>query len=114
MLAPTLSKSNRSGIKLSPEIMKSHIAEVIYEDREIGGHCVITCHFLMDNGFTVYGKNPSTSIDPANFDVEKGKSVAYEKTFSQLWELEAYRALVEKQLLEVAAVGDKNYIDSCK
>lgn len=96
--------SNRTGIRLSPESIKAHIAEVIYEDREVGGHRVITCHFKMDNGFVVWGKNSSTSIDPTNFDVEKGKQLAYDKTFSQLWELEAYRALIERDAKEAATV----------
>lgn len=100
-------KSVREGLKLSPDLLKSHIAEVIYEDREVGGHRVITCHFKMDNGFVVWGKNSSTSIDPANFDEELGKKLAYDKTFSQLWELEAYRAVVEKQMLEVATADAK-------
>lgn len=100
-------KSVREGLKLSPDLLKSHIAEVIYEDREVGGHRVITCHFKMDNGFVVWGKNSSTSIDPANFDEELGKKMAYDKTFSQLWELEAYRAVVEKQMLEAATADAK-------
>ncbi|AUG88011.1 hypothetical protein RCIP0012_00039 [Klebsiella phage RCIP0012] len=91
--------SNRNGIKLTPDVLKSHIAEVIYEDREVGGHRVITCHFKMDNGFVVWGKNSSTSIDPTNFDEELGKKLAYDKTFSQLWELEAYRAMVVKDFI---------------
>lgn len=100
-------KSVREGLRLSQDLLKSHIAEVIYEDREVGGHRVITCHFKMDNGFVVWGKNSSTSIDPANFDEELGKKLAYDKTFSQLWELEAYRAVVEKQMLEVATADAK-------
>ena len=100
-------KSVREGLRLSPDLLKSHIAEVIYEDREVGGHRVITCHFKMDNGFVVFGKNSSTSIDPANFDEELVKKLAYDKTFSQLWELEAYRAVVEKQMLEVATTDAK-------
>lgn len=100
-------KSIREGLRLTPDLLKSHIAEVIYEDREVGGHRVITCHFKMDNGFVVWGKNSSTSIDPANFDEELGKKLAYDKTFSQLWELEAYRAVVEKQLLEVSTADAK-------
>ncbi|QOE31934.1 hypothetical protein ISTP3_orf00127 [Salmonella phage ISTP3] len=102
---------NREGIKLTPELLKAHIAEVIYEDREVGGHRVITCHFKMDNGFVVWGKNSSTSIDPANFDEELGKKLAYEKTFSQLWELEAYRAMVEKQIIDVSVKDAKINID---
>ncbi len=89
--------TNRKGIRLSPELIKSHIAETIFEDRVIGGHRVIHCHLKMDNGFVVYGESPSTSVDPENFDLELGKKIAYEKTFSQLWNLEAYRALVEQQ-----------------
>lgn len=89
--------TNRKGIRLSPELIKSHIAETIFEDRVIGGHRVIHCHLKMDNGFIVYGESPSTSVDPVNFDLELGKKIAYDKTFSQLWNLEAYRALVEQQ-----------------
>lgn len=96
--------TNRKGIRLSPELIKSHIAETIFEDRIIGGHRVIHCHLKMDNGFIVYGESPSTSVDPENFDLELGKKIAYDKTFSQLWNLEAYRALVEqKQRIEQAA-----------
>lgn len=47
-------------------------------------------------------KKPSTSIDPANFDIELGKQASYNNTFSQLWELEAYRALIEKDMLTKA------------
>lgn len=93
---------SRKGIKLTPELLKSHIAEVIYEDREIGGHRVMHCHLVMavgDAKFTVYGKKPSTSLDPDNFNVEKGKEMSYANTFSQLWELEAYRALVESEFM---------------
>lgn len=97
--------SNRNGIKLNPDLLKSHIAEVIYEDRKIGEHRVIHCHFVMDNGFVVYGKEPSTSIDPDNFDENVGKKLAYDKTFSQLWELEAYRAVVVQSYIK-DATGD--------
>lgn len=94
---------NPKGAKLTPELIKSHIAEVIFEDREVGGHRVMHCHFKMDNGFVVYGKKPSTSIDPANFDEELAKKISYENTFDQLWELEAYRSLVSADLLAKAA-----------
>lgn len=95
-------KPVREDLKLTPDLMKSHIAEVIYEDCEVRGHRVITCHFKMDNGFVVWGRNSPTSVDPANFDEELSKKLAYEKTFYQLWELEAYRAVVEKQMIQVA------------
>ncbi|QIO02386.1 hypothetical protein allotria_51 [Salmonella phage allotria] len=102
---------NREGIKLTPELLKSHIAEVIYEDREVGGHRAITCHFKMDNGFVVHGTKPSTSIDPANFDEALGKEISYNNTFDQLWELEAYRAMVEKQIIDVSVKDAKINID---
>lgn len=110
--------SNRTGIKLNPEILKSHIAEVIYEDREVGGHRVITCHLKMDNGFVVWGKDSSTSIDPKNFDEELGKKLAYDKTFSQLWELEAYRAMVVQDFIgkttEEPFIKLEDYIEESK
>lgn len=108
--------TTRTGIKLTPEVLKSHIAEVIYEDREVGGHRAITCHFKMDNGFVVHGTKPSTSIDPANFDEALGKEISYNNTFDQLWQLEAYRALVEQELLskavEIAEIRIDQYIVS--
>ncbi|WDS51359.1 hypothetical protein SeF6a_040 [Salmonella phage SeF6a] len=103
--------TTRTGIKLTPEVLKSHIAEVIYEDREVGGHRAITCHFKMDNGFVVHGTKPSTSIDPANFDEALGKEISYNNTFDQLWQLEAYRALVEQDLLAKATETAEIRID---
>lgn len=93
---------SRKGQKLTVERLKSRIVEVQYEDREVLGQRMVTANFKMDNGFIVYGKNPSTSIDPARFDIELGKKLAYEKTLEQLWELETYRALSESMLFEVA------------
>lgn len=57
--------STRTGIKLTPELLKSHIAEVIYEDRKIGNHRVIHCHLKMDNGFMVYGKETKYIYRPS-------------------------------------------------
>lgn len=96
---------SRIGKKLTPDLLKKHILEVIYEDRVIGEHRVIHCHLKMDNGFVVYGKEGATSIDPKNFDVDLGKKIAYEKTFKQLWELEAYRALIEDPIIISALDG---------
>lgn len=93
---------SRKGHKLTVERLKSRIVEVQYEDREVLGQRMVTANFKMDNGFIVYGKNPSTAIDPANFDADLAQEVAYNKTLDQLWELETYRTLSESMLFDTA------------
>ena len=49
------------------------------------------CALYTQNGGVVIGE--SACIDPAEFDVDTGQRVAYEKAFEKLWELEGYHAL---------------------
>lgn len=46
--------------------------------------CVVT----MQNGFKVVGT--SACADPANFDAETGRRMAFAKAVEQLWPLEGY------------------------
>ncbi|AYP28347.1 hypothetical protein HWB92_gp089 [Serratia phage vB_SmaA_3M] len=97
---------SRKGKRLTPDLLKSRIVDVQYEDREVLGQRMVTANFKMDNGFIVYGKKPSTTIDPAGFDPDMARKISYENTLEQLWELEAYRALSESALLESACGVD--------
>uniref|UniRef100_A0AAU8KWF7 Uncharacterized protein n=1 Tax=Serratia phage Kevin TaxID=3161161 RepID=A0AAU8KWF7_9CAUD len=95
--------SSRKGKSLTIESIKSRIVEVQYEERLVLGQNMTTANFKMDNGFVVYGKKPSTTIDPVNFDRARGREIAYENTLEQLWELEAYRSLSEDMLMGAAS-----------
>lgn len=46
------------------------------------------CLVTMKNGFTVVGKSAPAS--PENFDMMKGRELAYEDAIRQLWPLEGY------------------------
>lgn len=83
----------RKDKRLTPEYLKSRIASTEFEIKEMFGQKAMFCHFQLDNGYIVYGKKPSISIDPANFKEELGKQYSYQNTFEQLWELFAFGAL---------------------
>lgn len=44
-------------------------------------------------GFTILGR--AACVDPANFDLEKGRKYARESAENQLWQLEGYRLQIE-------------------
>lgn len=67
--------------------LKSKIVAEEYTNPLCAPHLTIAV-LLTANGFTLVGK--SAPADPANFDVEAGKSFAYEDALRQLWPLEGY------------------------
>ncbi len=71
--------------KLTPKDLEAQIAKVDYQRfGETGTLCVIT----LINGYTVTGE--SGCIDPAIFDEEMGRKVAYENAFNKLWQILGY------------------------
>mgnify|MGYP000688715865 CR=1 FL=1 len=58
---------------------------------------VTICSITMVNGFSVRGE--SACVDPANFDIEIGRQLAYRDAFSKLWRLEGY-LLAERRFAE--------------
>lgn len=71
--------------KLTPQALEAQIAKVDYQRfGETGTLCVIT----LINGYTVTGE--SGCIDPAIFDEEMGRKVAYENAFNKLWQILGY------------------------
>lgn len=71
--------------RLTQKDLEEQISKVEYQRfGETGILAVIT----LVNGYTVTGK--SGCIDPAIFDEEIGKKVAYDNAFNQLWEILGY------------------------
>ena len=54
------------------------------------GTTVTICQIKMVNGFVVLGE--SACVNPADFDQEKGESIAHENAREKLWPLEGYLA----------------------
>lgn len=49
------------------------------------GATVTICMIELDNGYSVRGE--SACVDPANFDEEVGRNIAYDDAFRKLWPL---------------------------
>lgn len=71
--------------KLTPQDLTNEIVHTTYARfGETGVHCTLT----LKNGYTVTGEG--SCIDPAIFDEEIGKKVAYENAFEKLWAILGY------------------------
>jgi hypothetical protein len=80
------------GERVTPEYMLSRIKSVQY--LPFPGSTFLVCRLVLDNGFSVIGE--AACADPANFDEEMGKKIAYDRAFRQLWPLFGF-LLVEKR-----------------
>lgn len=46
------------------------------------------CQLILKNGFSVLGS--SACVDPANFDLQMGRDIAFKNAQDKVWELEGY------------------------
>lgn len=73
------------GERITESYITSRIASVTYlpphPDFPLLTHCVIK----LDNGFTVTGE--SACVDPANYRVDVGATLAYKQALGKLWPL---------------------------
>ena len=75
--------------------------EVVFWDKEV------VVSYKLYNGFTIIGRG--ACVDPANFDLQIGRSVAREQAENKLWELEGY--LLQNKLYTNTV---QTAIDKCK
>lgn len=69
------------GERVTPEFMKSRIAGTYFMQFDT----TTICSVWLDNGFSVRGE--SACVDPANFNADIGKKIAYDQAFGKLWPL---------------------------
>ncbi len=62
---------------------EAEVQEHVFWDKELLVSYRLKC------GFTVTGR--AAVVDPSNFDIEKGRSIALNDAVDQLWKLEGYR-----------------------
>lgn len=72
------------GERVTPDYMHSRIFDVNYHVFPLGSRSTI-CAIELDNGFIVYGQ--AACVDPASFDPEIGRKLAYANAFDKLWPL---------------------------
>ncbi len=74
-------------------------ARIVKEDFIVLPDSTVTlCSLTMKNGYSVRGE--SACVDPRNFNLDIGKSLARQDAFRKLWPLEGY-LLAERRSEEV-------------
>jgi len=72
---------------------EAETAEAVFWCKEV------VVSYKIYNGFTILGRG--ACVDPANFNLEKGREVARRDVIQQLWQLEGY--LLQNRLYENTA-----------
>ena len=70
------------------KVTKEKILQKIANTEYLFSGTTTICILSLSNGFKVLGQ--SACVDPANYDPEKGKSLAAEDAFEKVWPLEGY------------------------
>ncbi len=69
------------GERVTPDLMQARIAGTYFMQFDT----TTICSIWLDNGFSVRGE--SACVDPANFNADIGKKIAYDQAFGKLWPL---------------------------
>lgn len=72
------------GERVTEAYMRSRIRDIAYVVRPQGTTLTI-CVLTLDNGFTATGE--AACVDPANFNEEIGRKIAFDNAFNKLWPL---------------------------
>ena len=80
--------------RITKESIDANIKEVDYVTVVIAGQKFMYCGIKMSNGFVAVG-NPSTCVDEKNWREAMVKEISYNNSYEGLWQLEAYRRMVE-------------------
>jgi hypothetical protein len=72
--------------KVTKDSIEAKIVKVDY--MVLPDSTVTLCNITLKNGYSVRGE--SACVDPRNFNIEIGKSLAYKQAFDKLWPLEGY------------------------
>lgn len=90
------------GIRLTPADIDALARASTVDYWTPPGTTMTVCAMTLPNGYTVLGK--AACIEPANFNAEIGRKIAYDDARNQLWALEGYR-LSQRRALRVQAMG---------
>ena len=86
--------ATQTGFKLSEKQLLSLVNTNVFHT--YAGSTLTVCVLFLNSGATVIGK--SACIDPANYNEELGKTLAYRNAVQKLYELEGYTAMVIRAL----------------
>ena len=86
--------SAQTGFKLTEKQLLSLVNTNVFHT--YAGSTLTVCVLFLNSGSTVIGK--SACIDPANYNEELGKTLAYRDAVQKLFELEGYTAMVIRAL----------------
>lgn len=87
--------------RVTIETLEAQIARTSYHTHErLDGGKLTICILDLRNGFTVTGE--AAAVDPANYDVGIGQSIARRHAVERIWVLEGY------------ALAERNYHGQCR
>lgn len=81
--------------KVTAKGIEDRIAKVDY--MVLPNSTVTICNITLENGYSIRGE--SACVDPRNFDMAIGQSLAYKDAFSKIWAFEGY-LLAERRFQE--------------
>ena len=93
-------------MKVTTESIDAKITTASYF--QIPGSTVTICQLTLQNGFGVIGQ--AACVNPANFDEQVGKTIAYQNARDQIWKLEGY--LLKEQMYQ-QALADGTWNTEC-
>ena len=85
-----------TGFKLSTDAVKSLIKSTVF--LQIEETTMTVCVLVLNSGSAIIGQ--FSCIDPANFDIEIGRTFAYQDALDQLMQREGYMAATMMALAE--------------
>lgn len=84
------------GDRVTKEYMDSRIRRI--EFFSIPNSTVTICSITLDNNYSVRGE--SACVDPANFNAQIGKKIAYDNAYKELWPLFGFLLAEKKHIAE--------------
>lgn len=72
-----------SAVRVTEEMIRRRIKREYYT--VLPDSTTTICSLTLDNGFSVRGE--SACVDPANFNVDIGQTIAFSNAFEKLWPL---------------------------
>jgi len=81
--------------RVTLEQINALLDNAIAEESVLHSKDTVVSFMMPDRGnFTVTGR--ASVVDPANFDINKGREVARQRAADQLWQLEGYLLQLER------------------
>ena len=95
-IAEMMEQLGCTGDHITASGIKDKIENIDFQIVHLCGSKFMYCGIRMIGGFVVTGK-PAACIDPDNWRDAIGEKVSFDNAFSEIWQLEAYLKMSNKE-----------------